>query len=230
MGCGTIATSRLVADFLDLKKEIKIYHHPRLYSLYIAKNKWINNLSFQPSVMHLKQNKNQSLFTADFRPGNKVIIDALVKLNWFLKPFKPILNFFRQHLIFSNIFLNSKYSNLYMKKKNNSWYEVYSKNLNLGNVFKKTSKSIFDYLISKKKILPFKVNRFPGFGVDFHYFGTIQMKKKSKLSVNENCQLKNHKNIYIIDGSVFNFKKNKYPLGIILANAARIAKAVRKNV
>ena len=56
------------------------------------------------------------------------------------------------------------------------------------------------------------------------------MKKKSKLSVNENCQLKSHKNIYIIDGSVFNFKKNKYPLGIILANAARIAKAVRKNV
>ena len=49
---------------------------------------------------------------------------------------------------------------------------------------------------------------------------------KGKLSVNENCQLTNNKNIYIIDGSVFNFQKNKYPLGLILANAKRIAKKI----
>ena len=41
------------------------------------------------------------------------------------------------------------------------------------------------------------------------------MGKKKELSVNENCQLHNNKRIYIVDGSVFNFKKNKYPLGLI---------------
>ena len=41
----------------------------------------------------------------------------------------------------------------------------------------------------------------------FSYFGTIQIGGKGKLSVNENCQLSNNKNVYIIDGSVFNFKK-----------------------
>ena len=34
--------------------------------------------------------------------------------------------------------------------------------------------------------------------------------------------LKNNKNIYIIDGAVLDFKTNKYPLGIVMANARRI--------
>ena len=50
------------------------------------------------------------------------------------------------------------------------------------------------------------------------------MNGKTKLSVNENCQLKNNKNIYVVDSSVFNFKINKYPLGIVMANARRIGK------
>ena len=51
--------------------------------------------------------------------------------------------------------------------------------------------------------------------------------KKIKMSVNNLCQLKNFKNIYIIDGSVFDFKINKYPLGILMANARRIAKEIK---
>jgi len=81
-------------------------------------------------------------------------------------------------------------------------------------------------LRKQKKILPLRINYFPGFGSDFHYFGTLQIGGKGKLSVNEKCQLTNNKNIYIIDGSVFNFKRNKYPLGLILANAKRIAKRI----
>ena len=33
-------------------------------------------MNFQPSHFHLKLKNNPSLFTADFRPGNKLIIDA----------------------------------------------------------------------------------------------------------------------------------------------------------
>ena len=50
------------------------------------------------------------------------------------------------------------------------------------------------------------------------------MNRNEKLSVNENCQLKNNKSIYITDGSVFNFKKNLYPYAVVMANAKRIAK------
>ena len=75
-----------------------------------------------------------------------------------------------------------------------------------------------------KKILPFYINYFPGFGADFHYFGTIQVGKSKDLSVNEKCQINKKKNIYIVDGSVFKFNGNKYPLGLIMANARRIGK------
>ena len=52
------------------------------------------------------------------------------------------------------------------------------------------------------------------------------MQGSGKLSVNDKCQLKKNKNIYIIDGSVLNFKKNKYPLGLTIANSRRIGKEI----
>ena len=56
----------------------------------------------------------------------------------------------------------------------------------------------------------------------------LYLKKKNKMSVNNLCQLKNFKNIFIIDGSVFDFKINKYPLGLVMANARRVAKEIKK--
>ena len=53
-----------------------------------------------------------------------------------------------------------------------------------------------------------------------------EYKKKSKLF--EFCQLLNEKNIYIIDGSIFDFKTNKYPLGIVIANARRMGRLLSK--
>ena len=52
------------------------------------------------------------------------------------------------------------------------------------------------------------------------------MGKTSILSVNEKCQLRDNKKIFIIDGSILNFKKNKYPLGLIMANSRRVAKEI----
>ena len=85
---------------------------------------------------------------------------------------------------------------------------------------------IYKFLLNTKKIMPIFYNYFPGYGADFHYFGTIWMKKKGRLSVNEKCQLRQNKRIYLIDGSVLNFKKNKYPLGLIMANSRRIGKQI----
>ena len=225
LGCGTIITTKLIMDYLKISKEIKINHHPRLLSLYISKKKWKSNMEFEPSHLHLKSKKKPFLFTADFRPGNKIIIDAIVKFKFFLAPFKFFLNFLREHLIFSSILFESKYGNLYIKKKENV-YEIYSKKKNSKKLFKSTNKMIYNFLRSTKKIVPFFLSYFPGYGSDFHYFGTILMGKKGQLSVNENCQLNNNKKIYLIDGSTLNFKKNKYPLGLIMANSRRVGKEI----
>ena len=225
LGCGTLITTKLIMNYLNISNEVKINHHPRLFSLYFSKKKWKNNMNFEPSHLHLKSKKNPTFFTADFRPGNKIIVDAIIKFKFFLTPFKFIINFFREHLIFSNIFIEPKYGNLYIKKRKN-FYEVYSKDKNIKKLFKKINKMIFKFLLETKKFFPFFLNYFPGYGADFHYFGTILMGKKGKMSVNEKCQLRNDKRIYIIDGSVLNFKKNKYPLGLIMANSRRVGKEI----
>lgn len=223
LACGTLITTKLIMDYLNIKKEVRINHHPRLFSLYISKKRWKSNMEFQPSQFHLKSKKNPFLFTADFRPGNKVIVKAIVKFKKILSPFKFLINLFREYLIFSNIFLEPRYGNLFLKRKKNL-FEVYSKEKNINKVFKNSSRIVYKFLLKTKKIFPFFHNYFPGFGADFHYFGTIPIKGKGKLSVNENCQLKANNKIHIIDGSVFNFRKNKYPLGLIIANSRRIGK------
>ena len=182
-------------------------------------------MNFEPSYTHLKLKKNPYLFTADFRPGNEVIVRAIIKFKKILKPIKFLINIFREYMIFSNIFLESKFGNLFIKKKD-KYYEIFSKEKNLKRIFKTTSNVIYQSLLKAKKILPIYHNYFPGFGADFHYFGTIPINGKNKLSVNEKCQLNGNKNIYIIDGSVLNFRKNKYPLGIIIANSRRIGREI----
>lgn len=225
LGCGTLATTKLILDFLNIHREIAIKHHPRLVTMYFAKKKLLSNLNFTPGVMQIRHKTNNYL--ADLRPSNKWIIDRSIEIFSFLKPLKSFFYKFKNNLIFSNLLLNSSFSNLYIKK-NKELYYIYSKKTDTLNKLKKSQKRIFDLLKSKNIILPFYKNYFSGFGSDYHYFGTMPVNSKSAISINENCQLKKEKSIYIIDGSIFNFKKNFFPMGIIMANSKRIAKLIKK--
>ena len=231
-GCGTLVTTKLIMDFLKIKNEIKIKEHPRLISMFFSKFKIQNYLNFMPSQMQIRNDKPGKSFLIDFRPGNKLIINTATKIYKFLIPFKFLLNFFQNNMIFSNILLDSKYSNVFMKIGKNSEAFIYSKNSKNKNsllFFKNIHKKIYNLLRKEKLIYPFYKNSYSNHGNAYHYFGTIPISnKKNKMSVNNLCQLNNFNNIYIIDGSVFDFKINKYPLGVIMANARRIAKEIKK--
>ena len=224
IGCGTIVTTKLILDYLNVNKEIKLNHHPRLFTLFFLKKNWKNRMIFQPPQQHLKLKKNKSMFTTDFRPGNNLIIDSIVMFKKYLYPFKFLLRLLRFNMLFLNTFLHPKYGNLFLRLSSKGILTVYSKNKKLDHVFEKTSKYIYNFFRSTGKIFPFQKNYFPGYGADFHYFGTIKINGTNDLSVNENCQLLKDKRIHIIDGSIFNFRYNKFPLGLILANARRVAK------
>ena len=170
--------------------------------------------------MHKSKN---DLYTADIRPGNRLITESIIDAFPYMSIFRPIINFFRKRLIFSNLLVDSSFSNIFLKKKNDH-YQLYSKKLNIKKILRSKNKKIFYFLRKEKIILPIYSTFFPGFGADYHYFGTVPFKKKGKLGVNNKCQLRHHNNIFIIDGSIFNFRTNKYPLGIVVANARRIAK------
>lgn len=223
MACGTIATTKIIIDFLNIKKEVKIKHHPRLLSVFFSKKKLDFKLNFTPSLLQIINNSSKLHYTADLRPGNKLITKSIIDAFPYIRPFGFLINFLRNRLIFSNFLLDPLYSNIYLKKNNNK-FELYSKERGLPEILRKKNKNIFKYLLKKRLILPFYKTFFPGNGADYHYFGSIPFQKRGNFGVNDNCQLLSSKNIYIIDGSVFNFKANKYPLGIVVANARRIAK------
>ena len=231
-GCGTLVTTRLIMDFLKIEKEVKIKEHPRLISMFFSKCKIENYLDFMPSQLQIRNDSKGKSFLVDFRPGNKLIIDSVTKIYKFLLPFKFLLNFFKNYMIFSNILLDSKYSNVFIKSKINSKTFIYSKNYKSKKsllIFKNIQKKIFKMLCREKLIYPIYKNSYSNHGSAYHYFGTIPISgRKSKMSVNDLCQLNNFKNIYIIDGSVFDFKINKYPLGVIMANARRVAKEIKR--
>ena len=221
LATGTIATTKIIMNYLKIKNEVRIKHHPRLISVYLGRKNINMHLQFTPSIMQIIGKIKKAMFTTDLRPGNKFITESITEISKLLIPFKFIINLFKNRLIFSNVLIDSKFSSLFIKKINNK-YLLYSKNNELKKTLKNTNYKIFSFLVKNKIIFPFYKTYFPGTGSDYHYFGTIPINQKKKLSVNDNCQLYKNKNIYIIDGSVFNFKKNKYPLGIVMANARRI--------
>jgi len=231
-GCGTLVTTKLIMDFLNIKREVKVKEHPRLITMFLSKYKIENYLNFMPSQMQIRNDSKEKSFLIDFRPGNKLIIDAVTKIYKFLLPFKFLLNLLKNYMIFSNILLDSKYSNVFIKSNKNSKTFIYSKkpkSEHSSSIFKNIQKKVFEMLCKEKLIYPIYKNSYSNHGSAYHYFGTIPISgKKNKMSVNNSCQLNNFKNIYIIDGSVFDFKINKYPLGIILANARRVGKEIKK--
>ena len=68
----------------------------------------------------------KAMFTIDLRPGNKFITESITEISKFLIPFKFIINLFKNRLIFSNVLIDPKFSNLFIKKVNNR-YLLYSK-------------------------------------------------------------------------------------------------------
>ena len=227
IAAGTISTTRLIADYLNLQSEIKIKHHPRLFSVFFSKKPIKSRMKFTPSILQIIRNSSKDYFSADLRPGNKMITDSIEEFYPFIKPLKPLINYLNHRIIFSNILLDTKDSDIYMKKISNR-YKIYSKKFKIKKILRKKNKEIYKYLLSKKIIYPFYFTHFPGPGADYHYFGTIPFNVKRRLSVNDNCKLKGSDNIYVVDGSIFNFKKNKYPLGIVMANARRVGNILSK--
>ena len=78
LAAGTLATTKLLAQYLNLNNEIKIKHHPRLFSLFFSRTSIKFNLNFTPSLLQIINNSRKDCFSADLRPGNKIITDSIL--------------------------------------------------------------------------------------------------------------------------------------------------------
>ena len=187
-------------------------------------------MDFLNSFIWFKGKNNGFNFNGDLRIGSNIIMNAITRKYPIVKIGYLLLKKLKDSLFFSNIFISTKFSNLYIKKIKNEFIIFSKKNSKNENKMKK----IFNYLINdiynilknENLIYPFKIKKILRPGNDFHYCGTLNFMGNSPLSVDKNCQLKKHKNFYIVDSSVFDFKKNLFPLGLVISNSMRVAQNI----
>jgi hypothetical protein len=225
LGCGTIVTTKLILEYLKVKKKIRVYHHPRQILVSVCNHLFSDNNKIVSQVHFEDKNRK---FLIDFRTGNSKILksiifhlfkyDVIIKFfNALIFPFKKIFTCF----IFSNLFLGPDKSRIYMQSKNDKYHLSTKKDLIIDfSKFKKIIKKTF--LFRRIKIFYTFIST-SKLGNDYHYFGSLRADLKNSL-IDRDCKLKKNKNITICDGSSIYFKKNKFPLGLIMANSYRLGK------
>ena len=95
----------------------------------------------------------------------------------------------------------------------------------IKNELKVNLNTLYKNLRDNNLIYPLKYSYVPNLGTDNHFIGTLPISQKNKkLTLNENCELRGYKNLYIVDGSSIPKSEIKFPTGLIIANAYRIGK------
>ena len=231
LAAGTISTTGLILRMLRIKKKVKLNHNPMLFGVLMLKNK-IKKDKFSPSRLAARifeDNKDLNSLV-NFRGSNELIKEKIFKNFSFMKNkiSKKFYNLLENNLIFFNLYLDSKYGNLFIKMNKNQNMNIFLEKKKIFFIKKKLkndAKKIYENLKKNNLIFPFNFNIIPPFGNDNHYTGTIPINGKDKyLSLNENCELKGFKNLYIIDGSSLPINSSKFPTALIISNAYRIGK------
>ena len=200
-----------------------------LFGIFVLKDKIkLDNFSSSKLACKILSKTNEKSSSVNFRSSNNSIKNKIFNDFFFMKNFfsRKIYNYFEQNFLYFNLYIDSSFSNIKLKLIKNNRAKIHTntiKNLVIKKQLLKKSNSLFKYLSKKKLIFPFKYNVIPKIGHDNHYIGTIPINGKDKiLTLNENCELKNHKNLLIIDGCAIPASKSKFPTGLIIANAMRI--------
>ena len=81
-----------------------------------------SKLNFTPSLMQIINKSKNDYYAADLRPGNRLITESIIDAFPFMILFKPIINFFRHRLIFSNILLNFCFCNCELLFKSKAFF------------------------------------------------------------------------------------------------------------
>lgn len=224
LASGTIDTAILLSKLYKINK---IYFKHQYYMNGIVffpfKNFSFHKIIF-PSFFYNSTDNNYS-GSIDFY--NLFIKNFFIeKMNYFLNLLiSPIL----KKMIFFNVFLNSKFSDAYVVKKNDI-YEINSIVRKKLIIQKKNEfiKEIKKFLKQNFKFSKFLVKIFEKkLGIDKHYFGIFFNKKNKKLSLNSKSELKKFKNIYVCDQSALNLNTSKFVTFLSLANSYRVGLKIK---
>jgi len=229
LASGTISSTRLICDMLNYTKKIYLDHNPMLFGVFLTK-KTLAKEKFSASKIaaEIYSKKYRKYLTANFRGSNNIIKNKIFNNYFLMKNFlsNKMYNLISNKLFFVNLYLDSYFGNLIFKMSNTKKIYIYTDRNKLKRIKKEllnSFKLIYKILRDNNIVEPIKHQIIPKMGNDSHYTGTIPINgKNKKLSLNENCELINHKNLFIIDGCSIPKNPLKFPTGLIMANAYRI--------
>jgi len=227
LACGTLSTTRLILKFTKIKNiKIKLLHNLSYGFLGILKN----NIKYENLEKH---NANSVFFFKDKKTKLKISGSVgrynyefanLIKLKYPLMGFflNKFLNFFKNKIIIGNLFLPSKFvsSEVFLNEKNNLFIDG-----KINKRFKKQSNQILkNYFKSNLSFNKIFMQRFP-LGSDAHYSSTLNNHSNViGLRTNEQGQLENHKNLYIVDASILSNRPSLFPTFEVMRKAFYIGK------
>ena len=211
LAAGSISSARLLMDLMK-KNTVKLLctplHRQVLFSSRRHKN---NSLNAILSLTKKKQNHLSSHIFPLKGLKNKFFLDYL-KINYnFLY---PLMDFLKPNLYGMYTYFSSEYSNVTIEK-NDKNYLIKGHSTKLNNY---TLKNNFDLSVLK---IPY-TSKYLLQGSDNHLGGSFPLAKY----FNELNELKDYKNLHVIDGTYLNYIP---PLGytlITILNAIRIAKSI----
>jgi len=224
LGLGTISTAEVTLNYLkseDLyfNQSIPLLHNPTIRTIFFRFNKYCDQKS--PSgllIAKSKINNDTSSYTS-FTFGSSVTVsDILTLLPFKNKVMCRILRKLRKHIFVTMTFYPSSFSNI--KIQLNNKFEVKGAGSNILSLLKPYLRFLFKLI--KHGSIPILVTKLPD-GSDLHHGGTFPMGDKENFNVNNFCELNNHKNLFIIDGSWMPKIPEKPHTFTLMANAIRIA-------
>ena len=143
-----------------------------------------NENKLLPSDMaaKIKDKSSNTILTANFRRSNKIIENKIYQNFKIAKNiiFKKLYNNFKLKLIFTNLYLDNKYSNIFFKFDGKNFKIFSETNYKKRNnkILKSNFRKIYKYLKHKNIISFLNYFYIPETGTDNHFTGTIPISKK----------------------------------------------------
>ncbi len=237
LACGTLGTTNLVLKYLKYKKKIKLKHTYHINFIgYLNKPIKNNNFKKLKALMHYefkpsyikKINKIENCYGGVGLLSEEVIKFVFRRFpNFLINILIKFANLFKDRIIIGNCFLPHFITKSTIQLKNNKLIIKGGLNKKNSHIIRKVRfdlKKIFNQIASNIifKTMPI--------GSDVHYFGTLGNQHAKALEVRNNCELKGHNNLYLVDGSTIKDLDNKFPTEIIMINAYRVGIVLSKKI
>ena len=236
LACGALSTSKIMLNSLKNLKQVKLSHCPSFVMPLFSKKSfsfnWPKTNTLSQIFIEIKNFKSKNWAHAQFSQPNEIILNKLGLLNGTSIILNIIRTFFIKRIFTVFCTLHSKYAGKYIISKNKKEFKInYIKNLKTNKIINSLYNSLNEKF-KKVNLFSFKFLLNHANNSDHYYIGcSFPMKKKRKKITDTDVlgQIKDFKNLHIIDSSVFtSIPSTTFGL-LSMINSARITEKVINN-